>query len=547
MFLINTSINMKTILLIIFLILQVHITLCQNNKQLILPSIVSNNMVLQQKSNVPIWGWAIENEEVKINASWLDNPIVVKADKNGRWEVKLPTNNASIRKYSISINSLKDTVTISSILFGEVWLASGQSNMTMPLKGWGEQNIEGAEEAIKNSSNPEIRLFQVRQNATPAPLDDCEGLWVESNPVDVANFSATAYFFAEKLNRELGIPIGIIHSSWGGTKAQAWIKKENLLEMDDFNHEIKNLESDFSLFKEELVGFEKAMKYWGEFDKYDPTINYSTYIKKKDKAVKKWKKEVKNCKCDVPPNYPKPILPKKFPQFMVTTLYNAMINPLLPFAIKGVIWYQGEGNSYNAEQYLSLFPLVINNWRKDWGQGSFPFYFVQIAPYPYEENEEGKWDKITLRDAQLQTMSNVENVGMVVTTDIGDTARVHPAQKREVGERLALWALAKNYNRDVVCSGPIYKSMRIEKNKIRLFFDYAEIGLKSDGKNLTYFEIADKSKNYVKAEAQIDGSTVIVSNPKISNPKYVRFGWEHTAQPNLFNSVGLPASPFKTD
>ncbi|MEN8192133.1 MAG: sialate O-acetylesterase [Bacteroidota bacterium] len=539
---------MKLFFSIIIIFLTFNLSFAQFCKPLSLPTVISNNMVFQQNRNVPIWGWTSSNEEVTIKASWLENSVTVKADESGNWDTKLQTDVASNKQYSLSVISKRDTINITNILFGEVWLASGQSNMQMPLKGWSEQNVEGSEEAIKKSYNSQIRLFQVKQNASPVPLDNCKGSWVESNPEEVASFSAAAYFFAAKLNRDLNIPIGIIHSSWGGTKAQSWVRKERLLEIDDFNDEIKDLDLNFRTFTEEIVEFEATMKKWGEFERYDPTINYSTYMKMNEKVQKKWEnlKSSEESYCKSLDDYPKPNMPEKFPQFMVTTLYNAMIHPLIPFTIKGVIWYQGESNANKPDQYAQLFPLLINNWRSDWKQGDFPFYYVQIAPFLYKDDDEGSWYPAALRDVQRQTMNKVINTGMVVTTDIADTNRIHPPKKREVGERLALWALAKNYNKDIVYSGPIYKSMKIKENKIRLFFEYAESGLLCKGESLTYFEIADEDGNYIDAKAEIDGKTVLVSSPEVENPKSVRFGWKHTAQPNLFNKAGLPASPFYT-
>jgi len=538
---------MKSGLLMLFTLLSLSSSYSQNYKPLSLPSIISDNMVLQQNSEVPIWGWTSPNEEVNIFANWLDNPIIVKADDNGNWSAKLKTKGSS-GNYSISIVSQAETVIISNILFGEVWLASGQSNMEMPLKGWGENLVSESDETLNNSANPNIRLFQVEKNTSTIPLDNCTGSWAESNPESAENFSAVAYFFANKMHNKLNVPIGIIHSSWGGTKAQSWVKKERLQEMNDFKENIETLDSRYSEFEKDIKVFTETLKKWCELKDENRFIDFVEYSEMNKRVLEKWKKlnNAQDGYCENLDDYPKPKMPEKFPQFMETTLYNAMIHPLIPFAIKGVIWYQGESNAINPNQYRTLFPLLINNWRTDWQQGEFPFYYVQIAPFPYLDDEEGHWDPVLLRDVQLQTLSKVSNVGMVVTTDVSDTTNIHPPKKKEVGERLALWALAKNYGKDVVFSGPIYKSMKIENNKIRLFFEYAETGLTSNKEELTFFEIAEESGNYLSATAIIDGNSILVSNPSITNPKSVRFGWSHTAQPNLFNGAGLPASPFNT-
>ena len=240
---------------------------------------------------------------------------------------------------------------------------------------------------------------------------------------------------------------------------------------------------------------------------------------------------------DIPPQ---PKSSTGFNAHTPTSLYNGMIAPLIPYAIKGAIWYQGESNADRAYQYRTLFPIMIKNWREDWARGDFPFYFVQIAPFLNQIPE--------IREAQLLTYRKVSNTGIVVTTDIGNTHDIHPKNKQDVGKRLALWALAKTYgNKDIVYSGPLYKSMKVEGQKIQLFFDYADGGLVAKGGALTHFIIAGEDKNFVEAKAVIDGNTIVVQSDKVKNPVAVRFGWENTAEPNLFNKAQLPASPFRTD
>lgn len=521
---------------------------CQTYHPLKLPSIIASNMILQQKTNVPIWGWTSSNKEVRIKASWLEDEIITRANTEGSWRVKLPTL-ATGGDYAIKIYSQNEVLEINDILFGEVWLASGQSNMEMPVKGWGDLKVDGSKDAIRNAYNPNIRLFQVKPNTSTVPLNDCDGQWVDCSPQDAANFSAVAYFFASKLEAELNIPIGIIHSSWGGTKAQVWVKKDRLLEMADFKQEIEQLDSLYLAFEEGMTAFENTMKQWGEFEKYDPARSFPYYLNVNKSVLEKWKKLHENMgdSYENINDFPKPEIPNTFPQFMVTTLYNAMIHPIIPFSIKGVIWYQGESNSVRPKQYETLFPLLIDNWRTDWQQGDFPFYFVQIAPYRYHDDHEGHWDPVVLRDSQLKTMLNTPNTGMAVIHDVTDTTNIHPPNKQAVGNRLALWALAKNYGQnEVVCSGPVYKSMKIEGDKIRLFFDYDDTSLVCQGSALRYFQIANSDEQFVDAVAIIDKNSILVSSKNIKNPLFVRLGWDHTAQPNLFNGAGLPASPFNT-
>jgi sialate O-acetylesterase len=301
--------------------------------------------------------------------------------------------------------------------------------------------------------------------------------WQECSPDTIPTFSSTAYFFARKLHRELGVPVGIIDSSWGGTKAEVWTPSEGL----------------------EKLGYTNELKQAADSPQ-DPR--------------------------------------KKVP----TRLYNGMIHPLRNFTIKGAIWYQGEGNSSRASKYCDLFSTMITNWRTVWGQGDFPFYYVQIAPhYRKTPSEE-------LREAQMKTLS-LKNTGMAVTMDIANLKDIHPKNKQEVGRRLALWALAKDYGKtDVVCSGPLYESMKVEGDKIRLSFDYTGTGLKTrDGKEVSHLTIAGTDKIFVEAKGVIDGDTVVVSGDTVQKPVAVRYGWSNMAEPNLANKEGLPASSFRTD
>ncbi|MEN8116703.1 MAG: sialate O-acetylesterase [Bacteroidota bacterium] len=272
---------MKRVLSIIFLLLSLNYGYSQVYTPLGLPAVIADNMVLQQKINVPIWGWTSPNEKVIVNASWLDNSITIKADEKGKWNTKLQTRGAGSKKFSIQIVSQDEIIIISNILFGEVWLASGQSNMQMPLKGWGSQHVAESEETMENSLNPNIRLFQVRQNTSPKPLDNCTGAWLESNPESVAGFSSVAYFFAKKLNEELNIPIGIIHSSWGGTKAQAWVSRKKLHEMEDFWNETDSLDINYANFKKTFSRWDDAMaKIKGEtVIVYSKEIKYPKYVR----------------------------------------------------------------------------------------------------------------------------------------------------------------------------------------------------------------------------------------------------------------------------
>jgi len=483
-----------------------------------LPAVMSDNMVLQRGKKVPIWGWAEPGEEVKVRGSWQWLGTSTKADKNGKWMVKVQTPKAP-GPYKITITG-NNAITINNVLAGEIWVCSGQSNMQ-----WGLWTVNNAKEEIAAANYPDIRLFTVEREAALEPRRDCKGKWELCSPETVPGFSAAAYFFGRQLHKELNVPVGLIHSSWGGTCAEAWTRKETLASDADFAAVLQE-------HAELIANYPKAKE------------EYQKKLEEYQKKLEEWKKEAAEAKVQGKEKPPKPRAPAEpLNPNSPAVLYNGMIAPLIPYHIRGVIWYQGEGNAGRAYQYRKLFPAMIENWRKDWGLGDFPFYYVQIAPWKYGQ----KNIAAELREAQLMTLA-VPNTGMAVTMDIGDVNDIHPKNKQDVGKRLALWAMAKTYGRKgIVYSGPIYKSMKIEGNKIRLFFGYVGSGLVARGGELTYFKIVGEDKKFVEAKAVIDGDTIVVSSEQVTKPVAVRFGWSNTAQPNLFNKEGLPASPFRTD
>jgi sialate O-acetylesterase len=434
-----------------------------------LPEIFSDNMVLQQRSDVILWGWAKSGETIVIRADWMDKDISFQAGVQGTWKTIIKTPAAG-GPYTIRIKGHNE-LTLKNVLIGEVWLCSGQSNME-----WSAQSgINNAEEEIKNANYPEIRLFTVNTSTSLYPQEHLSGKWALCTPEEMKTFSAIGYFFSRKLNKELGVPVGIINSSWGGTPAESWMPEE-ATQKDNFLRE--------AAARQKVVP-------WG------------------------------------------PVEPAR--------IYNAMINPLIPFRIAGVLWYQGEANTINAYAYKEMLSALIKSWRGKWGY-EFPFYYAQIAPYKYGNPFEG----VLVRDAERKAL-DVPNTGMVVLSDICDTLNIHPKNKQDAAMRLANLALNRYYKTvNLDDSGPLFKEMTIEKNKAIITFDHSE-GLHSAGDKLTYFEIAGVDKIFYPAEAKIKDGKVIVQSKKVKAPVAVRFAWRNTATPNLFNGAKLPASCFTTE
>ena len=482
-----------------------------------LPHVIGSNMVLQRDMAVPIWGWADPGEEVTVKIAGQE--VRVKADEKGGWIVRLAAMPAG-GPHEMTVAG-KNTVQLANVLVGEVWVASGQSNMEM-----GISQVNDAEKEIAAADYPQIRLFDVPKVAAGEPVDDVDAAWLPCSPQNImagtwGGFSAAAYFFGRELHKELKVPIGLIDSSWGGTRIEPWTQAEAFADMPMFKEITKQVAQAAPNYKKALA---------------DAVTQFEAWLPKAREALDAGKT------IPPPPAWPKhPLASEGQP----TGLYNGMIHPLAPFAIRGAIWYQGESNHPDGAKYTDMMKALIGGWRKVWDEGDFPFYYVQIAPYGkiYKEDMLPK-----LWEAQTAAMA-IPNTGMIVTTDIAELNDIHPKNKQDVGKRLALWALAKTYGKqDVVCSGPLYKSMTIEGGKVRLSFDYVGGGLAArDGEPLNWFEIAGEDHKFVKADAVIDGPSVVVSSDKVPVPVAVRLSWSQIAQPNLMNKEGLPASPFRTD
>ena len=480
-----------------------------------LPAIIGDNMVLQRGKKVSIWGWATPGEEVMVGVSWTSMKWAVTANKDGKWMFKLIPPK-TIGPHEMTISG-KNEINLKNIMVGEVWVCSGQSNMQ-----WTVQNSANSKEEIAAANYPNIRLFYVKRTIAHEPQTDCEGSWIECSPETIPGFSAVAYFFGRELHKELNVPIGLIHTSWGGTPSEAWTRR-GVLEAEPEARPI--------------------------LERYDEAVaNYPQIKKEYEQKVEEWKEAAEKAKAEgkrVPRRPGTPYGPEN--PHAPAGLYNAMIAPLIPYGISGAIWYQGESNAGRAYQYRKIFPAMIKNWREDWGQGDFSFLFVQLANFMATKPEPGDSAWAELREAQLMTL-DLPNTGMAVIIDIGEADNIHPKNKQDVGKRLALWALAKNYRKNIVYSGPLFKNMNIEDNKAVLSFDHVGSGLMAGGSGkLEGFAIAGSDRKFVWADAKIEGDKVIVSSDKVSVPVSVRYAWADNPVCNLYNKEELPASPFRTD
>jgi len=627
-----------------------------------LPAVVGDNMVLQRGIEVPLWGWADPGEEVRLSVSWHRMERRTTAGADGKWTFTVKTPPAG-GPYEITLAG-KNTVTLKNVMAGEIWVCSGQSNMEWPL-----HSVNNAEAELAAADYPNIRLFTVQKKIATAPEADCTGRWSPCNPETVPGFSAVGYFFGRYLHKELGVPVGLINTSWGGTVAEAWTRGGALETMPEFktlmNRIAKaraNPDAALQKYQTELDAWQKRIDSAGAqgraaiepgFDdsgwqpmelpaaweqaglsNFDGLVWFRKVVEVPDawagkevmlelgpiddqdttwvngvkvgahtgpgkwQALRKYKVDASIVKAgrnvvtvqvldtggggglngqpgqmklkplesddadaislagtwrykvgydlaSMPPQ-PQPPVWVNNPN-APTVLYNGMIAPLVPFGIRGAIWYQGESNAGRAYQYRELFPLMITNWRQDWGLGDFPFLFVQLANYMATQPEPGESNWAELREAQTMTLQ-LPNTGMATIIDIGEANDIHPRNKQDVGKRLALWALAKTYGRDTVYSGPLYKSMAIQDNKIVLRFDCVGGGLVARGDGpLQGFAIAGQDRKFVWAQAEIKGNTVVVSSEGVAKPVAVRYAWADNPICNLTNQAGLPASPFRTD
>lgn len=657
--------NMKTFLLISSLSILIFMS-CQKSyspaKDIELLPLFTDNMVLQQKQAIPIWGTAEPGGEVTVTLNDQQSKGIV--DSEGNWKVSLSPVPAG-GPYELSVRGEK-TIKINNVMIGEVWICSGQSNMEMAVNTeWGK--INNAAEEVANANYPNIRLLMVNKVMSTTPQEKFASVgWKECSPKTISNFSAVAYLFGRKLHKDLNISIGLIETAWGGTVVEAWTSAKTLKSVNEYEYQIESL--DLGLFERKTYkrSDNKEQKAWVNEvqDKLQKSGVLSRGYNKFGYNSKSWKSldvpkvwESQNINFDgvmwvkkeitIPQTWegkdlvlslesindfditwfngekvgsmPNASMPRSYtiPKELVkigkneitvlildignnggiygnpnntvlgyskettislagkwkykkdkfdlnlishppgwdisvaqnrpTVLYNGMINPLLPYGMRGVIWYQGEGNADRAMQYRKLFKALINDWRDAWGQGDFPFLFVQLANFMKRHNTPTDETWAHLREAQTMALE-LHNTGMAVTIDIGDAKDIHPKNKQDVGKRLALNALAKVYGKDIAYSGPMYKSMKNEGSMMRLKFTNTDKGLKIKGsKQLNGFAIAGKDKKFVWAKAKIEGNEVVVWNSNVKNPIAVRYAWANNPICNLYNGAELPASPFRTD
>ena len=492
-----------------------------------LPAIFAEHMVLQRDQKVPVWGFAEDGEKVTVTFAGQKAEAVAK---DGKWAVSLAPLKASSTGAKFTVTG-KNKIELDDVLVGEVWFCSGQSNMEMTVGG-----SKDSKQEVASSNNPRIRHFKVPHVTSNKPETEVKtvGGWQAATPTTTGNFTAVGYFFGRELEKTLDVPVGLIGCNWGGTRIEPWTPPAGFQSVPALKADFADKLSTFPSMSAVMVPItEPMLDAQGE-----PVLGRDG-----KPAVKPVLDENKR------PKQKPGVLPDGKPMMTAShgsplAMYNAMVHPIVPYAIRGALWYQGESNNGEGMLYFEKMKALINGWRSVWQQGDFPFLFVQLAPYRYgkPENLPAIWE------AQSASLS-IANTGMAVTTDVSTVGNIHPPDKQSVGHRLALWALAKTYNKSIGSyASPLFDSLKVEGSKAHLSFKNAEGGLKSaNGQALTWFTIAGEDKKFVEAKAEISGNAVIVSAEGVSKPVAVRFGWHETAEPNLANAAGLPVSPFRTD
>lgn len=495
-----------------------------------IPRVFSDNMVLQRDQPTPVWGWADPSESVTVTMGGQSK--TAKAGPDGQWQVRLEPMQAQStpRTLAIAGTDAAHQSSFTNVLVGDVWLCSGQSNME-----WGMGAIDNTKEVLPTVTNGLIRLLSVKAPQSGDAVTDVPNGWTACDTQTIASFSAVGYFFGRTLQQETGVPIGLINNAWGGTAIEKWIPAQSLAAFPELEQTRQDYDKRFTEFSSKLAKSIDPVAQWVE--------------KAREAAAK-------GERLPAPPD-----LPAHPAIGGLSGIFNGRVAPLIPFGIKGAIWYQGESNGTDDDVYYHKMRALIGSWRQAWGQGDFPFYFVQLANFQAATQDAAGgngWAKI--RMAQLKSLQ-IPKTGMAVTIDIGAANDIHPRNKEDVGYRLALWALRNDYGRsDLTCSGPLYKGVTVEGDKLRVAFDFAAnglmVGAKSghgpatevkDGK-LQRFAVAGTNAVWHWADTVIDGPTVLVSSTNVPAPVAVRYAYSMNPEgANLYNREGLPASPFRSD
>jgi sialate O-acetylesterase len=527
-----------------------------------LPAIFGDHMVLQQEATLPVWGWASPGE--KIVVSFGNQKANTTTGADGKWRVDLAPVPAGTAPGTLVVAG-RNTITLSDVLVGDVWLCSGQSNMEFPTKKLSLNQVSPTD-----ASDNQIRLFHIPHRLAIVPLEDVTASWEVCSPETLSDFTAVGFFFAKNLRPVLNRPIGLIESSWGATTAHAWTSMDGLQTnpvfqpfIDDHNKSVANYPGGETEFETTVASYDATLKQWN-----DSLATNAPY----QEAYKAWQKASNEARAASLPQPPAPATPTPQPHFppgghhnAPAALFDAMINPIIPYAIKGVIWYQGEDDSKSLESatnYRISLPALITDWRTHWKEGDFPFLFVQLAGFtanPKDAGEASTW--AIVRESQLKTLA-LPNTGMAVAVDIGTVGNIHPPDKADVGLRLSLAAQHVAYGKNLVYTGPIYDSFQITGNTIRISFKPDSIGggltigkspcadptaAPISTTDLQGFAIAGADQKWFWATAKIDQNTIVVSSPDVSKPVAVRYAWAFNPTCNLYNKEGLPASPFRTD
>ncbi|MBL9115317.1 MAG: hypothetical protein JNJ83_09960 [Verrucomicrobiaceae bacterium] len=492
----------------------------QARAELMMPAIFTDNMVLQQKLANPVWGWDTPGTDITV--TYEGQTKTAKAAADGKWTVQLDPVPANAKPTSMSIKG-SSAKTIKNILVGEVWICSGQSNMQ-----WSVQASYDADLEAMTANYPLIRLISVPQVGTQEPQKDFRGQWSECTPQSVPAFSAVGYFYGRVLHQALGVPIGLINNAWGGSAAEAWIKRDVLEKDERFATLMANTrQREADLAKPEaMANYNKALEAW----------------KKRAEEAKKSGKPFTERGPQAPDGY---LRGNSRPG----NIYNGVLLPTIGYGIKGAIWYQGESNASRAFEYRSLFPRMITHWREEWKQGDFPFYWVQLADFKQEQPLPGDSDWAELREAQTLTMTAIKNGGQAVIIDLGEGKDIHPKNKRDVAERLARWALVKDYGMKLPYRSPEYKSLEIKGNKAVVTIDtFGSALVTFDVAEARGFAICGEDKKWVWANAKVLGADKVeVSAATVAKPVAVRYAWSDNPVCNLFSKDGLPVTPFRTD